>query len=134
MFVWVAAMPWSLLRFCSVSGVGGYIFSEYYSIKKQITYAGLKYDLGSCEFFFSSKQLSLSKSNKHILLIFLTYREKLVTKQYLHWKLWWNNNLEINNLRIKILRLKKELKPYDLDQWLHTVRGEWYILRSSNFS
>lgn len=107
-----------------------YVFLEYYSIQKKISYWDFHYDLDTWEFFLKSKKILLTKSSKLLLLILLTNKEKLVQKEYLTWKIWWNDNLWCYNIRIKILRLKKQLAPYWIDNWIYSVRGEWYIFES----
>ena len=110
-----------------------YIFLEYYSIQKRITYGDLIYDLDICEFFLCENKIILTKSCKLLLLILLTHKEKLVEKEYLTWKICWNDTVENYNIRIKILRLKKQLIPYWVDKWIYSIRGEGYVFDNRAF-
>jgi len=107
-----------------------YIFFEYYSIKNDIKYSDLRYNLDSCEFSLGEKKISMSKSSKYILLILLTHKEKLVSKDYLSGKIWWECK-NSQNLRIKILRLKQDLNTVQIGGWIQTIRWEWYILQDT---
>ncbi len=107
-----------------------YLFNEYYSIKKILYYRDLEYRLWNCEFYFQNTKLNLSKWSKHVLLLLLINKEELVSNQYLSEKIWGEHDEE-KNIRIKILRLKKSLKLYNLSDWVKTVRGEGYMLLDS---
>lgn len=106
-----------------------YFCSMCYNNKDLIEYNWLSYDLQKNEFSYNWKIIKLSKKIKYLLSIFIWYREKLLTEEFLINKIWWDIDLENNrNLRINILRLKKWLNPFWIDKWIKNIRWEWYIL------
>lgn len=107
-----------------------YIFLEYFATHKTLSYDILTYNITAGIFYIRWKELTLTKSNKYLLLLFLIHRDQLLSSQFLIWKIWWYSESDKDkNLRIKILRLKKQLEKVWLDAWIQTCRGEWYILR-----
>lgn len=110
-----------------------YVFSTYYSQSKMITYAGIEYDLWSREFCYNGQKMWLTKSHKYILSLFVMYAETLVANDFLIKKIWGDNDVEHNrNPRVSILRLKKSLEEYGIQDWIQSVRWEWYIFRKPN--
>lgn len=106
-----------------------YIFFEYFTTKKILTYGNLVYYLDKKEFFIRDKKIILSRWSKYILLLFLIHKEKLLTQDFLISKIWGCDEYGDKNLRIKILRLKNQLETVWLASWIDTVRGEWYIFQ-----
>lgn len=107
-----------------------YVFSEYFSINKIVEYWGLTYDLTRFSFYWKWKEIKLSKGSKYILSLFMIYKEELITRDFLIWKIWGYAEEDYEkNLRIKVMRLKKQLREYGFDTWIKTIRGEWYIFR-----
>lgn len=105
-----------------------YLFTEYYSINKSINYNNVSYCLSQNEFFLNERKINLSKSSKYIFLLFLIHKESLLTSEYLIRKIWGYKENENLNLRIKIMRLKKQLKIYGLDSLICTIHWEGYML------
>lgn len=107
-----------------------YIFSEYFCINKTLIYHNLVYDISAHEFYINSEKIQLSKGNKYLLSLFLIYREKLLRQYFLVEKIWWVSSKDREkNLRIKIMRLKEQLKPYGLHDWLQTFHWDGYMLK-----
>lgn len=107
-----------------------YVFSEYFSINKTLEYHELTYDISAYEFYNGDKEIILSKSNKYLLSLFFIHREKLITQETLVEKIWGHSEKDYEkNLRIKIMRLKEQLKEVGVDGWIHTIRGEWYMFK-----
>lgn len=104
-----------------------YIYFNYYSSKETIQYHDLYYNLNTNEFFIWENKIYLSKLSKYTLLVLLTHKEQLVSKEYLCGKLWWNTSHD-NNLRVIILRLKKYLEKFGIHHWISTVQWEGYML------
>ena len=109
-----------------------YVFSEYFSINKTLEYHEITYDISAYEFYNGDKEIVLSKSNKYLLSLFFIHREKLITQETLVEKIWWHSEKDYEkNLRIKIMRLKEQLKEAGVDSWIHTIRGEWYMFKKN---
>jgi OmpR family two-component system response regulator YxdJ len=105
-----------------------YILSEYFSINKIVEYEGLIYDLAAYDFSIWWEKIKLSKWSKYILSLFIIYREKLITQKFLAEKIWWYAEADYDkNIRIKIMRLKNQLKKVWIDNWIDTVRWEGYV-------
>ena len=100
--------------------------------KCKLQYNWLTYNLLKNEFDYKKKEINLSKNNKYLLSIFLKNKEEIISRKILISKIWWDLDYTINrNLRIKILRLKRRLKPFWIDDWIICVRWEWYIFRKN---
>jgi len=107
-----------------------YVLSEYFTVHKTLKYHELLYDMSTYEFYIWWKKLSLWKGNKYILSLFLIHREDLVRQDYFIEKIWWHSERNYDkNLRIKIMRLRKKLEFFWCWNWIHTIRGEWYIFK-----
>jgi len=106
-----------------------YVFFKYFTTEKYISYNGLVYYLEKREFYINDVSIPLSKSSKYILLLLLIHKEKLLSKEFLVWKIWWECKVESKNLRVKILRLKKQLDLVWIWSWILTIHGEWYMLQ-----
>ena len=106
------------------------ILSDYYTTPQNIVYWDLVYDISNYEFYFSWKSMKLSKSSKYILSILLTHKEKLVKHSYLIEKIWWFSELDCRKkLRIRIMRLKRQLDIYKCSAWIQSVHWEGFILK-----
>lgn len=107
-----------------------YTLSEYFSISNTLNYHEIIFNLSEYEFYIKNKKIDLTKSNKYLLSLLIIYREKLVTNQFLISKIWWfQDTNDKKNVRIKIMRLKKQLEQVGISDWVHTVRWEWYSLK-----
>ncbi len=107
----------------------GHVFSEFFSHEKILMYEDLHFYVSSNEFMYKDTKITLSRSNKHLLRIFLIHKKQLLSPVFLREKIWWYSEQHTTkNLRIKILRLKKQLKAHNIDHWIQTVYGQGYIL------
>ncbi len=97
--------------------------------KKILKYNWLEYCFYNNSFIMYNNKLKLSKTNKYILLLFISQNEKLLTEIYLIEKIWWDSNIVDRNLRVTISRLKKWLWVYWIDNWIQNIRWEWYIFK-----
>jgi len=106
-----------------------YIFHEFFSHPQILKYHDLEFLPSSNEFCVKGKKIEISKSNKYILSLLLINRGVLLSQKYLSEKIWgYSEWIEQKNLRIKILRLKQKLEPYQLNTRIKTIHGEGYIL------
>lgn len=116
-------LKWFRIYFCSFR----------FGKNRQVNYHGLEYRLDENEFFYNGKQLVLTRKSKYLLSIFLSKPEKVFKESYLIEKIWGDILLIVNrNLRVSILRLKKDLDTYGLWNWIQNVRGEGYMLLSQD--
>lgn len=100
-----------------------YIFLEYYSTHKVLEYYDMTYNVAAYEFYFKAEKINLSRGNKYILSLFFIHKEILLTHTFLIEKIWgFSEDNEQKNLRIKILRLKNELKYIGVESWIQTCR------------
>lgn len=107
-----------------------YFYSIKFFDKNSLSYKGLNYNLKENKFIFNNKELKLTKQNKYLLSIFISYSEKFITKSFLINKIWWDiENNDKRNIRVIILRLKKELEKRWIQNWIHTIRWEGYIFK-----
>ena len=94
-------------------------------------YWKLSYNIEENNFYYDGKDMDLSKNNKYILSLFFLSPEKVLSEKYLSEKIWGDIvNSGERNLRIRILRLKRQLMPYAIDSWIQNIHAEWYILSS----
>jgi len=111
-----------------------YLFIEYFSSHETLEYWNLYYNLQQKQFYYKDTQILLTKSNRYILLLFLINKEKLVTNEYLVCKIWGESKHNEVNLRVKIVRLKKQLEMLWLESWIQNIRGEGYMLKKDPYS
>jgi two-component system, OmpR family, phosphate regulon response regulator PhoB len=91
----------------------------------------LRYCPMTNEFYKNDTKIVLTRMNKYIFTLFFTHSEELLHHTLLREKIWWDRSTIVDrNLRVTILRLKKSLSPYGMDQWISNVRGEGYIFES----
>ena len=110
-----------------------YVFRESYSYERCLDYKGLLYYPHKSIFIYEWKTIVLSRSNKYLLSLLIIYRETILSHMFLVDKIWGcSDNYESKNLRIKILRLKKQLQDHGIDNWIVTIHWEWYILQQPN--
>ena len=88
-------------------------------------YENLKYSFETNSFYLDSKKIPLTKYSKRLLQLFITEPETLLRNEFLSEKIWGDIYLETGrNIRINILRLKRALEPFGIDEWIRNVRGE----------
>ncbi len=95
-----------------------------------LEYHGLSYKFHENSFYYNNILIQLSKKTKFILFQFLLRKEHIISESDLCVKLWWDRELlKSRNIRIVILRLKKILEEFNIDNWIKNIRWEWYILK-----
>lgn len=93
-------------------------------------YHWLSYKFHENAFYYNDELIELSKKSKFILFQFLLRKEHIISESDLCLKLWWDRELlKTRNIRIVILRLKKILEEFNIDDWIKNIRWEWYILK-----
>lgn len=112
-----------------------YIISEYSTWKKQLIYKDIIFDLIEYEFYIWETKIYFSKWEKYLFSLFFIYKEKLLTYNFLSEKIWWWWDIDKSSaLRIKIMRLKRQLALHWMQNDIVTVRWEWHILQRKGFS
>jgi len=107
-----------------------YLFSEYFSITNVIKYKEISYHISPNIFYYNNSKIILSRWNKYLLSLLLIHKEKTLWHSFLIEKIWWYTEKNLsNNLRIRIMRLKYQLKKYELDTWIQTIIWEGYMLK-----
>ncbi len=103
-------------------------------VEQNMEYEELSYDIQKNEFFFKHEKLNLTKRNKELLLLFLKNPESMLSSQYIRAKFWGDSydTQKSRNLRSNIHLLRNSLEN-KCGNWIHTTRGEGYILQK-NFS
>lgn len=99
-------------------------------VKNKVYYYELSKDLINNNFYFNWNLIYLTKKSKYILSLFISKPEMLLTDNYLIEKIWWDRWYIIErNPRVNILRLKKYLEPFWINNRIYNIRGEWYMLK-----
>lgn len=95
-----------------------------------ISYKKIQYKFDTNDFYYKEVKIPLTKKSKFILLQLLLQSEKLITESTLREKIWWDiETIKSRNLRVNILRLKKSLSMFGIDNRIQNKRGEGYILK-----
>lgn len=110
-----------------------YLFLEFFLKKEYISYGKIYYDVCANIFYYDGREIYLTKSHKYLLLLFILNKEKLLKKSFLVWKIWWDIDLrKWSVLRLKVLRLKKQLEKFGCSEYIRNIRWEWYMLKISD--
>ncbi|MCF6287613.1 MAG: response regulator [Proteobacteria bacterium] len=73
--------------------------------------------------------LELSITEYNLLKLFMQHPNKLLSREQILNMVWGcSNNVELRTVDVHILRLRKALKQYQIDNMLQTVRGAGYKL------
>jgi DNA-binding response OmpR family regulator len=92
-------------------------------------YNGLKYDKNVNEFYYEWIRIPLTRMDKKLLLALFLDPKKVVTESEIIGRIWRDNDKTTNrNIRVSLMRLKKSLAPFWLDDWIKNIRGEGYML------
>jgi len=104
--------------------------SDRVTIRKNLIYDELLYDFQCNKFYFRDRPLTLTKSNKILLRLFIEHPEKLLSNKFIREKFWGDISCfnKSRNLRSNIQSLRQSLNP-ECSNWIQTVRGEGYILK-----
>lgn len=92
-----------------------------------LEYNWFLYKINENNFYYNNKLINLTKQNKYLLFLFISNKEKILSYEYLVWKIWWDIDFFYwRNLRIYILRLKKSLNNYWIWECIYNIRAEGY--------
>ena len=107
-----------------------YCMNIIFSNTQTIAYKKLHYDFKDNSFYYKWEYIEHTKKSKFILFQFLLQKESILTEEELREKIWWDREmLKDRNIRIVILRLKKSLEKFWIENRIKNIRGEWYILK-----
>lgn len=98
-------------------------------------YKDISYNIDQNRFYYKEEYISLSKHDKHIFSLFFSNPEKILTENFLCEKIWGDMCCSgERNIRIPIMRLKKKLALFGIDNWISNIHSEWYIFSEKNYS
>lgn len=100
---------------------------------RKMRYKSLSYDPTENQFYFDKTQIPLTKKSKALLQIFLKHPEKLLSTNLIKRRYWGDHEptTTSRNLRSNIQILRSSLKKVNCEDWIVTVRGEGYVLKSN---
>ena len=95
-----------------------------------INYRNIKIDIEKARVYRNNEEIFLTNLEYKILLMFISNKNKLVTREQLLDKIWDidGNYVNDNTLSVYIKRLRVKLGDTEQNQMLKTVRGIGYIL------
>ena len=92
-------------------------------------YRGLKYNMSSSNMEYMDRKMELTKNESKILYILIKNKEKIVSRNELMKALWQSDEfVDDNTLTVNINRLRKKIDEIGAENYLHTKRGQGYIL------
>ncbi len=87
----------------------------------------IKMDLDSHQIMIENSEMNLSITEFNLLKLFMKNPDKLLSREQILNHVWGRNSfVELRTVDVHILRLRKALKKFNLDQVLKTVRGAGY--------
>lgn len=88
----------------------------------------ITYDVKKNEFYKDDIHIELTRGQKYIFSLFFSHPDTMLSTEFLRERIWWDREAcPERNLRIVILRLRRALKPYNIDTCITTLRSEGYI-------
>ena len=89
--------------------------------------SSLTMNLDSHQVTIDGSELNLSMTEFNLLKLFMKNPDKLLSREQILNHVWGRNSyVELRTVDVHILRLRKSLKLYQLDNKLQTVRGAGY--------
>lgn len=97
--------------------------------KKEVIFKDLKLDIKNRQAFIKDKELSLQGKQFDMLEYLVCYQGRIITKEQIFDKIWgFESETTTNVVEVYASGIRKELKKYDYDKYLKTIRGVGYIL------
>ena len=92
-------------------------------------FKGLKYNMSTSEMTFDNKKCELTKNESKILFTLMKNKGRIVSRNDLMKALWQDDEfVDDNTLTVNINRLRKKLEEIGAVDYIHTKRGQGYIL------
>lgn len=87
-------------------------------------------DRQSYVLYVGERSLVLPTNEGRILTALVEQRAEVVSKEELSEILWGTTEfIDENAIQVNLTRLRKTLRPFDLDEYIETVRGQGYRLK-----
>ena len=89
-----------------------------------LEFKDLKLDLNSRKIFIKEEEIVLQGKQFDVLEYLITFKNTIITKDQIFDKIWgFDSETSTNVIEVYTSYLRKELKKYDYDKYLKTIRG-----------
>ena len=96
--------------------------------KEEIVFKDLVMDLSNRKVYIKGIELNLQGKQFDMLEYLINSKERILTKDQIFDKIWgFNSETTANVVEVYASGIRKELKHFDYDKYLKTVRGVGYI-------
>ena len=96
--------------------------------KEEIVFKELVMDLSNRKAYIKGNELNLQGKQFDMLEYLINSKERILTKDQIFDKIWgFNSETTANVVEVYASGIRKELKHFDYDKYLKTVRGVGYI-------
>lgn len=97
--------------------------------KDEISFKDLKLNTSTRKAYINDNELILQGRRFDMLEYLITYQNKLITKEQIFDKFWgYDSETSLSVIEVYASGIRRELKKYDYDKYLKTIRGGGYIL------
>lgn len=95
-----------------------------------LEHRGAMLNTGDGTFVYNGEKIDLSPNEYRILLLLMSNKEKVVSREKLMETLWQSDDfVDENTLTVNINRLRKKLTSAGLDKFIETKFGAGYLIR-----
>lgn len=99
---------------------------------RELSFADLVMDLGSLEVRRGGRRVDLSKTEHHLLQLFLENPRQVLTRDVINERIWgYDFPTSSNSLEVYVGYLRRKLEADGEDRLIHTVRGFGYVLKEA---
>lgn len=93
-----------------------------------LEFKNLKLDLNSRKLFIDGQEIILQGKQFDVLEYLISFKNTIITKDQIFDKIWgFDSETSTNVIEVYTSYLRKELKKYDYDKYLKTIRGVGYM-------
>ena len=97
--------------------------------KKEIKFKNLLIDMKKGKVFIDKKELKIQGKQLDMLIYLIEYQNKIITKEQIFDKIWgFNSETSTDVVEVYATGIKRELKKYDYDKFLKTIKGVGYMI------
>ena len=98
-------------------------------LKKEIKFKEIVLDIDKKEALINKEKLKLQEKQFFMLAYLIQYQGSIITKEQIYDKIWgFSSETATNVVELYANKIKKELKKYDYDKYLKTIRGVGYMI------
>ena len=95
--------------------------------ENRLSIAGIEVDLATYQVSLDNQPIEIGATEYRLLTLLMRNPDRVFTRDNLIDKIWGQNTaIETRTVDVHILRLRKLLKPHNLQDLIHTVRGIGY--------